>query len=429
MVMEWVMQHWWLALIALGLVWSVAAIVIDNREHALRTGALPPLDLVPRAATVTSMRIAPQKMLRFFTRNRSGETGDLWQIEVQYADAGRRTRTEHVADLIHEGELARFPIGTTLQVYGFIHPQGRCLLTEAHDDVARRGYNLDGVRMRTDRQVWPPRTGSPLLGVMEFAESDEHTPTRRRSWPGDPSSAWETAGSASERLARPTAPPAVSAERVARWASLDLSDDDADKYLAPIVLVGLPLGAAALLLHWTLTDSPDGGMWILWVAVGVWLTIGTALLIRVRLSPPLPDDAERAVWIAEHGIPCEIYGSPFAHSNGEFSDTPGLILIDHRTTDAQSTRIVAAYRQWLRRNDTYQELQHGRLRTHGILASEEIFGLEAKGGYFAEGGFDHDGWALLAPSQGTHAEDEWWRSATLTPMLRDPAPPRQRSRR
>lgn len=427
--MEWVMQHWWLALIALGLVWSAAAIVIDNREHARRSDALPPLDRVPRSATVTALRIAPQKMIRFFTQNTSHEPGDLWLIEVQYADAVGRTRMEHLADLIHDDDLSLFPIGKTVQVYGFIQPQGRCLLTEAHDDVARHGYNLDGVRMRTDRQVWPPRTGSPLLGVMEFAESDEHTPSRRTSWPGDPSAAWETAGDAPERLARPvTAPPAVSAERVARWAGLDLSDA-ADTYMAPIVLVGLPLGAVALLLHWTLTDSPDGGMWILWGVVGVWLTIGTALLIHVRLSPPLPDDAERAVWIAEHGIPCEIYSSPFAHSNGEFSDTPGLILIDHRTTDAQSARIVAAYRQWLRRSDTYQELQHGRLRSHGILASEEIFGREAKGGYFAEGGFDHDGWALLAPSQGTHAEDEWWRSATLTPMLRDSAPPRRKSRR
>ncbi|MFI9629946.1 hypothetical protein [Streptomyces sp. NPDC052042] len=118
---------------------------------------LPALDRTPRTATVTH-----------FDDFDGTETPVVW---VEYHDAEGDRRTAGLADLIDDSWLERFSPGTQWQVYAFRQPSTRAFLTEAHDDVVRRGYNLDGVRL--GGESGPVRTGpgSPFLhGNWRFAE-------------------------------------------------------------------------------------------------------------------------------------------------------------------------------------------------------------------------------------------------------------------
>lgn len=51
-----------------------------------------------------------------------------------------------LADLIAAPDRERFTAGTRWQVYRFADHPHRVLLTEAHEDVLRHGYNLDGIQ-------------------------------------------------------------------------------------------------------------------------------------------------------------------------------------------------------------------------------------------------------------------------------------------
>ncbi|WP_326698504.1 hypothetical protein OG909_14935 [Streptomyces sp. NBC_01754] len=71
-----------------------------------------------------------------------------------------------LADVIHESWEDRFALGTTWQVYAFRDPglaETVVFLTEAHEDVWRSGYKLDGVRIGGEGGPLKPGPGSPFL--------------------------------------------------------------------------------------------------------------------------------------------------------------------------------------------------------------------------------------------------------------------------
>lgn len=99
-------------------------------------------------------------------------------VRVRVADNyGGRHWNSTLADLVPPQEYHRFTIGSQWSVYVFEKSRERVLLTEAHEDVLRAGYDLSGVRHGAER--WPdhsgPKPGSPLLW-RRFA-----APTRRRT--------------------------------------------------------------------------------------------------------------------------------------------------------------------------------------------------------------------------------------------------------
>lgn len=115
-------------------------------------GHLPPLDPEPRTATVT------------------GHSTEMWDgegtmrtnihVHVDTPDGGfDSVLADHVADRHQD----RFAVGSRWQVRTFTAVTARVFLAEAHDDVLRAGYHLDGVRHPTEHHQWfRPKPGSPL---------------------------------------------------------------------------------------------------------------------------------------------------------------------------------------------------------------------------------------------------------------------------
>lgn len=195
-------------LIVIGVIGVIAAfLMIVRRIEATTEKALPALDRSPRTATVVAVHEAPRSPLRS-----ADGSAYLWMIEVEYADGGGTVRRESLADLFAGSALPRVTVGSTWQVYGFVKPQGRCLLTEAYDELPRAGYNLDQLRISKEQFAFSPRPGSPILGVMHFADDQKfgvhrRVTGRRTSWPGDPADAWNAAQSAAPiRRTRPVPP-------------------------------------------------------------------------------------------------------------------------------------------------------------------------------------------------------------------------------
>lgn len=112
---------------------------------------LPALDRTPRSARVT-----------LNTEDSEGRQG----ITVRYRGADGEKHDAELADLIADSWLGEFTPGTTWQVYAFRDPRlanSVVFLTEAHDDVWRDGYKLDGVRLGGESGPVTPGPGSPFL--------------------------------------------------------------------------------------------------------------------------------------------------------------------------------------------------------------------------------------------------------------------------
>lgn len=157
-------------------------LAVVRRLEATSRKQLPVLDRIARTATVIGTQ----------------HIRDVRLVEVEYIDGAATVRREYLADVVLGPELDRFAIGTTWQVYGFRKPQGRCLLTEIHDDLPRNGYDLDGLRIMHEQMLFEDREGSPILGVLPFrgdgwTEGSPIVVGRRTSWPGSPASAWRQA--------------------------------------------------------------------------------------------------------------------------------------------------------------------------------------------------------------------------------------------
>lgn len=399
--MRMIVERWWLVFPIGGLLLAVIGVSQDVRDGIRNRRPLPALDRTPRTATVLARSAAPRKPIRGGTQI----PGDFLLVEVAYVDADGRTRREPLADLFPGTEAERFAVGTTWQVYGFQRPTGRCLLAEAHDDVARIGYHLDGVRAKEERGAFPPRTGSPILGVLTFADTRsgpiEPAGGRRASWPGDPASAWAESAetSAFPHHSRPPRP----VPRLTTTADVAQHDESLIgtlAYGAPIFWVCLPLAAFGFLgFH---ADEVNG--WA-WAAVAVWLLVALAVLaFRATVYPR----AHRATLehALEQGVLCDVFDSPLSIP-GSDTDTSTKILVRVDLPVERAARVVAALTTWASRTEARDAwgAKPGQIHYRAI-ASAELFGEEAAGGYLVRDVRAEPGeWALLCPSEGDEYPD------------------------
>lgn len=432
--------------------------VISYRRQGSTTDPLPRLDRVLRTATVVAVHPAlPRKQSR--ARRRTSDlkdTGkhDAWLIEVEYTDAAGRIRRECLADVIPTSALDRFSLGAKCRVYGFeasrtrfqtdaapgAPASGRCLLAEEHGGVLRAGFDLDGVRAKVERQRWlAPRTGSPFLGVMSFVTDGDRWQGEvvggRTSFPGDPRATWASAstGSVSPLARSRDVPRPESVAEVAKWEDPN-GFGRTELYYAPSFWVFLPVAALGFLIWGTITDPGDGwtgnlfdddttgnlwNYWLIWVGVSVWLLIAIGVLaLRVSITSEVRADNE---WIYQKGVPVSIHRSPYDRAGGEGETWPTFIGIDHSVSDEKAARIHHALYAWLSSQEVQGELDSGAMRESPVIASRELFGDQAAGGYYISSipGFGSDSyfaaheWVLLTEPRDPDAAEM---SVTTIPL-------------
>lgn len=244
-------------------------------------------------------------------------------------------------------------------------------------------------------------------------------------WPGDPSTVWaQTLTARVPKLRRPRQVPwAQSIDEIAKWEDPD-GFGRTELYHAPIFWVFLPVVALGFLIYGALTNADgigwtasifdetvQGGpwnFWLVWVGVLLWLLVAVGVLV-LHVGFVAPEVRKDNAWIYTHGIPCDIHLSPFGWSDGEGGSTPTWIAIDHRVPDEQAERIVCAFQAWLSHEEVRGNLEFGSLREHAVIASSEVFGEEAAGGYFVG----------RIPAFGTAGDLEKYRWVIVTPPRPD----------
>lgn len=246
--------------------------------------------------------------------------------------------------------------------------------------------------------------------------------------PGDPATVWEYAAEhpGTDLVRRREVPRPESVEEVAKWEDPD-GLGKVELYYAPAFWVLLPLSALSCLVWGTFTSSkghdwvgtvfggsvqgPPWTLWLVWAGVGTWLLVALGVFaLRASLTP----EVRRAnQWIFEHGVPHTLHRSPFTRDGGEGFISPTLIAIDHRLDDAQATRIHQALHTWLSDKAVQERLSHGSLRQpQQVVPAQEIFGPNAKGGYYVESvpgfgspdDFEPHRWALITESRDERSE-------------------------
>ncbi|WP_157435692.1 hypothetical protein [Gordonia malaquae] len=123
---------WWaqvLSILAVG-----AAGVLAWMEIVGNLRPFPAIYDRPRSATVTGVETVGD-----------GDGGSIELFAVRVEEGGVPFDSV-LADYINPDQLHRFSTGTRWQVYEFADSSDRVILTEAHDDVLRDGYDLSGVR-------------------------------------------------------------------------------------------------------------------------------------------------------------------------------------------------------------------------------------------------------------------------------------------
>ncbi len=246
--------------------------------------------------------------------------------------------------------------------------------------------------------------------------------------PGDPATVWEHAAErpVTDLVRRREVPRPESVEEVAKWEDPD-GLGKVELYYAPAFWVLLPLSALGCLVWDTITsperhdwvgtvfgESVHGApwtLWLVWAGVGIWLLVALGVfLLRASLTPEIRRAHQ---WIFEHGVPHTIHRSPFTRNGGEGFVTPTLIAIDHRLDDAQAARIHHALHAWLSDEAVQEQLSHGSLRQpQQTIPAQEIFGPNAKGGYYVESipgfgspdDFEPHRWALITESRDGQRE-------------------------
>jgi len=83
-------------------------------------------------------------------------------VKVEYVDAEGATRQTYLADVIDDSWLDRFRPGSVWKIYPYSPESTRVVLTEAHDEVWRCGWNLDGVYMGGQSGPVDRGPGSPF---------------------------------------------------------------------------------------------------------------------------------------------------------------------------------------------------------------------------------------------------------------------------
>jgi len=415
------------SLVVGGFVLFIVIRIIISRVRGDVTDPLPRLDYVARDAAVVAVH------------------RDQQLIEVEYTDAAGRVRRECLADVIPTGGLDRFSVGTAWRVYGFVAPHarlmkdpaegdpaaGRCLLTEEHDDIARAGVDLDGLRATHERWMWSaPRVGSPFLGVMSFVTDGSRwmgeVIGQRDSFPGGVHDTWARASRGYLRpMVRPhDVPRPESVAEVAGWEDPN-GFGRTELYHAPIFWVCLPLAALGFLIWGIITDPGDGWSadpfggsgsrlwngWFVWVAVAVWLLIMIGVLL-VNIAAAAEVRADNA-WIFAYGIPYSIHISPYRSTGGEGESWPTFIGIDHRLPDKKAFVVHQALHDWLSQSEVQTELESGSLSRRSVISAQELFGDDAEGGYYIESipGFGSDDhfaahrWVLITEPRDPASED------------------------
>lgn len=130
---------------------AAASIPAFVRMFRMTRGPLPSLDRTTRTARVVL---------------HADDADGGRTILVAYRDAAGDRRTAQLADIVHESSDARFSPGSHWEVYAFRDLEladSVVFLTEAHDDVWRDGYRLDGVRIGGETGPLKPGPGSPFL--------------------------------------------------------------------------------------------------------------------------------------------------------------------------------------------------------------------------------------------------------------------------
>ncbi|MBA0051374.1 hypothetical protein E0L36_10880 [Streptomyces sp. AJS327] len=144
----------WAYLLLGAILSSTLATVVRLRRATAKP--LPALDRTPRTATVTHLD--------------DGDGTGTPVVWCAYHDAEGNRRTAGLADLVEESWRDRFTPGSRWEVHAFREPSTRVFLTEAHEEVVRLGYNLDGVRLGGESGPVPVGPGSPFLhGKWRFA--------------------------------------------------------------------------------------------------------------------------------------------------------------------------------------------------------------------------------------------------------------------
>lgn len=149
-------------------------------------------------------------------------------------------------------------------------------------------------------------------------------------------------------------------------------------------------------------DGQPWHFWLVWVGVVIWLLIAVGVLVvRVAVARTLPAENQ---WIFEHGRPCSLHVSPFSRSGAEGESWPTFIAIEESLPDDRAAMIHAALRSWLSNGEVQDELDRGVLTDRSVISSQELFGDDAAGGYYASsipefGSADHftaHRWVLIS---------------------------------
>ncbi|UED86288.1 hypothetical protein [Streptomyces profundus] len=147
------------ALIAVGALAAVLMVRMLAHLRRATRGPLPALDRTPRTATVVL----------------NADNGEGHTLLLRYTGADGGPHSAQLADSPDDTWVDAFTPGSTWQVYTFRDPEladSVVFLTEAHDEVWRDGYVLDGVRIGGEGGPLTPGPGSPFLredGKWRFA--------------------------------------------------------------------------------------------------------------------------------------------------------------------------------------------------------------------------------------------------------------------
>jgi len=142
-------QEWGVLIPVGGTALSLGLVALGMRM--MSKGPLPALDRTPRTAKV------------MFNVD-DAEGGQ--DITVRYLGADGEEHDADLADVIDDDWEDRFKPGTTWQIYAFRDPTlatSVVFLTEQHEDVWRKGYNLGGVRLGGESGPVTRGPGSPFL--------------------------------------------------------------------------------------------------------------------------------------------------------------------------------------------------------------------------------------------------------------------------
>ncbi|UOQ57025.1 hypothetical protein MUN78_15385 [Leucobacter allii] len=96
-----------------------------------------PIPLIDRS------RAYPATVIRAFDTS-GAETAEP-NVRVAYVDADGEARERYLADVIDDSWLDRFAPGSVWWIHAYSPETTRVVLTEAHEEVWRCGWNVDGV--------------------------------------------------------------------------------------------------------------------------------------------------------------------------------------------------------------------------------------------------------------------------------------------